>query len=196
MATAIVGAVVGAIIGGAIAAKKGDSVWAGAAKGAVIGGAVGLCAGAVAGVALAGSATATIASVGAGANALATTIGGAGLTAGAKMIADNCSEAASHAPQVFWSGGEIAKSSAQDYAEIIGGKTLEMTKLGTYLETNGASSQVWNAASANFANVANNASSTIYSIQSAAGVRLESVWATVEYGFVHARKIIYSVVSK
>ena len=193
--TAIAGAAIGAIIGGIAAANNGESIWKGAAKGALIGGAIGAGAGALTGIALAGSATATVASVCAGASALSTTIGGAGLAAGGKMIADNCAEAFSRAPQVFWSGGEIAKNTAKDYANIIGGKTLEMTRLGTYLEAIDASRPVWRAASANFANVANNASSAIYSIQSSAGVKLQSIWATVEYGYVSARDIIYGIVS-
>ena len=195
MATAIAGAVIGGVIGGVIAANNGESIWKGAISGAIIGGAVGACAGALAGIALAGSATATVASVGVGASSLATTVGGAGLAAGARMISDNFSEAISHAPQVFWSGGEVAKTTARDYASLIGGKTLEMTRLGTYLETLTVSRQVWQAASANFANVASNACSSIYSIQSSAGVKIQSTWATIEYGFVCARSIIYGIVS-
>ena len=78
VATAIVGAAIGAVIGGINAAKNGGEVWKGVVKGALIGGAVGAGAGALTGVALAGSATATIASVATGASALSTTIGGAG----------------------------------------------------------------------------------------------------------------------
>ena len=43
-------------------------------------------------------------------------------------------------------------------------------------------------------NVANNASNAIYSIQNSAGVRLQSIWATVEYGFVSTKDIIYYMV--
>ena len=110
------------------------------------------------------------------------------------MIADNISEAFSHAPRVFWSGGSIANYTARDYARSIGGQTLEMTRLGSYLEGINASNQLWRAASANFANVARNASSKLYCVQSTAGVKLRSIWATVEYGLVRARDIVYCAV--
>ena len=194
-ATAIFGATLGAIIGGVRAAKKGERIWRGIAKGALIGGAIGAGVGALAGITLAGSATATIASVGIGANALVTTLGSVGFVGGMKMAADNFSQALSRAPQVFWSGGEIVKNTARDFANMIGGKTLEMTRLGTYLESIEAASPTWRAASANFANVANNASRTIYCIQNSAGIRIQSIWATIEYGIVSAREIFYGIVS-
>ena len=75
----------------------------------------------------------------------------------------------------------------------VGGMTLEMTRLGQYLEKIDASIQMWRAASANFANSANG---TVYSVQNAAGVRIQSIWATVEYDLVRARDIMYKVVSE
>lgn len=54
----------------------------------------------------------------------------------------------------------------------------------------------WQAASSNFANVASNSSSAIYSIQNAAGVGLQSTWATIEYSLLQGRDIIYGVASQ
>ena len=191
--TAAIGAAVGAVVGGVKAAKSGKSVLKGALKGAAVGGLIGLGAGAMTGVMLAGSASASVTSVVAGAKAFATTVGGAGLAAGMKMISDNVSQAFCGAPQVFWSGQDLAKNAARQIANDIGGKTLEMTKLGSTLEQSGASDAVWRAASSNFANVANNSSSAIYSVQNAAGIRIQSIWSTVEYPMLNGREIIYGV---
>ena len=194
--TAAIGAVAGAVIGGVRAAKSGKSVWKGALKGAAIGGLIGLGAGAAAGVLLAGSATATVASVVIGAKAVVSVAGSAGIVAGAKMLADNASQACSSVSQVFWSGGDVAKNAAKQVASDVGGKTLEMTRLGTYLEQIDAPYSAWQAASSNFANVASNSSSAIYSIQNAAGVGLQSTWATIEYPLLQGRDIIYGVASQ
>lgn len=194
--TAIVGAVIGAVVGGVIAANHGKNVWAGIAIGAAAGGLIGLGAGAAAGALLAGSATVSTAAVMTGGSALIATVSGGGLIAGGKMIADNVSQAVSKTPQVFWSGGNLAKDSARKVAQNIGGKTLEMTKLGQHLEKIEAPIEMWKAASTNFANVANNASSSIYSIQNTAGVGLRSIWATVEYPLLSSRDIIYGVASQ
>ncbi len=194
--TAAIGAAAGAVIGGVRAAKSGKSVWKGALKGAAIGGLIGLGAGAAAGVLLAGSATATVASVVIGAKAVVSVAGSAGIVAVAKMLADNVSQACSSVSQVFWSGGDVAKNAAKQVANDVGGKTLEMTRLGTYLEQIDAPYSAWQAASSNFANVASNSSSAIYSIQNAAGVGLQSAWATIEYPLLQGRDIIYGVASQ
>jgi len=73
---------------------------------------------------------------------------------------------------------------------------LEMTRLGMYLERIGANRSAWSAASSNFANVANASNSAIYSIQNSEGVRIGSIWATVEYPILKASEIIYGVVQK
>jgi len=122
--------------------------------------------------------------------------GSAGIVAGAKMLADNTSQACSSVSQVFWSGGDVAKNAAKQVANDVGGKTLEMTRLGTYLEQIDAPYSVWQAASSNFANVASNSSSAICSIQNAAGVSLQSTWATIEYPLLQGRDIIYGVASQ
>ena len=152
--TAAIGAIAGAVIGGMRAAAKGENVLAGIGIGAAVGGLAGAGLGAVAGVLLAGSALATTASVAAGVNALAATVMSGGFTAGALMIADNVSQAVNKAPQVFWSGGDVAKNASVQIAEQVNGITLEMTKLGQYLEQTNASINAWAAASRNYANVA------------------------------------------
>lgn len=196
LVTGLIGAVAGAIIGGVRAAKSGNSVWKGALKGAAIGGAIGLGAGMAAGAALAGSVTASTSSVYIGANALAATVESIGVVGGAKMVADNISQSVSRDTQVFWSGGNVVKNAAKQIANSVGGKTLEMTRVGVYLEKTNAPYSAWQAASANFANVAVNASSSIYSIQNAAGIRLQSIWATVEYPVLQGKEIIYGIVQQ
>jgi len=195
LVTAIIFAVAGAVIGGVKAAKAGTSVLKGAAKGAAIGGLIGLGVGALAGVALAGSAIASTTSVATGASALSTIVSGGGITAGISMLADNVSQAVSKVPQVFWSGGKTAKAAATSFAESIEGTTLEMTRLGQQLTSTGASNDLWRAASSNFANVASNIGNTVYSVQNATGIRIESVWAQIEYPLLSSQSIntVYGV---
>lgn len=71
-----------------------------------------------------------------------------------------------------------------------------MTRVGIYLEKTNAPYSAWQAASANFANVAVNASPNIYSVQNAAGIRLQSIWATVEYPVLQGKEIAYGVVQQ
>ncbi len=194
--TALVGAVVGGIIGGVVAANHGENVWAGIGIGAAAGGLIGLGAGAAAGALLAGSATASTVAVMTGGSALAATVGSGGIAAGGKMLADNVSQAVSKAPQIFWSGRDLAKNAAREVAEDVGGKTLEMTRLGQHLEKTNTPIEMWKAASLNFANVANSAGASIHSIQNSAGVGLRSIWAAVEYPLLSSKDIIYGVVSQ
>ena len=79
-------------------------------------------------------------------------------------------------------------------ANAIGGKTITMTRVGEYLNAIDASETAWRAASANFANVASNASRAIYCLQSSTGVAIDSIWATVEYSFVYGREIVYIII--
>jgi len=194
--TAAIGAVAGAIVGGVAAAKKGENIWGGIGRGAACGALLGAGLGAAAGVVLAGSAVASTAAVATGASAFATTVNAAGCVAGAKMIADNVSQAIRPVAHVFWSGGDLAKNASVQVANNAGGTTLEMTRLGMYLERIGANRSAWSAASSNFANVANASNSAIYSIQNSEGVRIGSIWATVEYPILKASEIIYGVVQK
>ena len=196
LVTAAIGAVVGAVVGGVVAAKNGGNVWAGIGIGAAAGGLIGAGAGAAAGVLLAGSAAASTTSVVIGAKAVASVVGSSGFSAGVKMLADNASQAYSNVSQVFWSGGDVAKNAAKQVANEIGGKTLEMTRVGAYLEQISAPYSAWQAASSNFANVASNSSSAIYSIQNASGVGIQSIWATIEYPLLQGKEIIYGVVSQ
>jgi hypothetical protein len=129
VATGILGAVVGGIVG---YAKTGT--WQDALAGATVGGVAGLGLGAAAGAMLAGSVVASTASVATGTTALATTVSSGGIVAGGLMIADNVSQAVNHAPQVFWSGDNLAKNAAANLASSVDGITLDMTRLGQYYE--------------------------------------------------------------
>ena len=86
--------------------------------------------------------------------------------------------------RVFWSGGTTAREGAEAFARQTGGQTLEMTKTGKFLDTITTKrtypylKPAWNKASHNFARGADGA---IDVFQSSKGVRLESVWKTVEY---------------
>ena len=193
--TAAVGAVAGAIVGGVKAAKEGKSVLKGALVGAAVGGLIGAGLGAAAGVLFAASATASTASVVIGAKAVAAVAECVGISAAAKMLIDNVSQACSNTPQVFWSG-ESVKSAANELANNVGGKTLEMTRLGTYLNEINAPYGAWQAASSNFANIANNSSCAIYSVQYAGGVGVQSIWATIEYPLLVGKDITYCVVTQ
>lgn len=45
-------------------------------------------------------------------------------------------------------------------------------------------------------NVASNSSNAIYSVQNSSGVRIQSIWATIEYPLLQGKEIIYGVVSQ
>ena len=196
--TAAIGAVVGGVIGGITAAKNGGNIWAGVGTGMVIGGLVGMGAGAAIGIACAGSAAASTAAVATGFSALNAIVASSGVAAGAKMVGDNISRAFNAFPQVFWSGGDLAKNAACEFAKnaSVGGKTLEMTRLGEYLQATQSSRDAWRAASLNFANVAKSSKQAIYSIQNASGIYIDSIWATTEYNIVKGCEITYGVVSQ
>ena len=86
--------------------------------------------------------------------------------------------------RVFWSGGTTAREGAEAFARGTGGQTLEMTRTGRFLDaittkkTYPYLKPAWNKASRNFARGADGA---VDVFQSSRGVRLESVWKTVEY---------------
>ena len=147
---------------------------------------------------LAGSATASTAAVVTGAKLFTAMVGSGGIVAGGKMILDNVSQAINNNSQVFWAGGDAAKNAAQQVANNIdvAGKTLDMTRVGQYLEQINATREVWQIASANFANVANSSGSMIYSIQNIQGVYLQSIWVTTEYPLMSSAHIIYGVVAQ
>ena len=80
-------------------------------------------------------------------------------------------------------------------ANEVGGKTLEMTKLGQYLSGIEFNDQLWKIASANFANQVSNGG-TVFAMQNIEGIRISSVWATIEYDILIKKgvEIIYEVI--
>lgn len=94
------------------------------------------------------------------------------------------SDKTTQSPRVFWSGGSTAKDAAEAFARQTGGQTLEMTRFGRFLDTITTRQTypylkpLWNHASRSFAT---GAEGPINVFHSSRGVRLESVWRTVEY---------------
>jgi hypothetical protein len=88
-------------------------------------------------------------------------------------------------PRVFWSGGTQARNAAEAYAKATGGQTLEMTGTGRVLDsittkfTYPILRPFWNKASFDFAASARGPVNVFQS--SSRGVRIQSVWAQVEY---------------
>ncbi len=101
--------------------------------------------------------------------------------------------------RVFWSGSQEAKAAAAQWARANGGRTLEQTVRGRLLNsvTNARTFKylkpMWESASRSFAGGARD---TVHVFQSAKGVRLESVWAKIEYQELikQVSQIIYHVV--
>lgn len=113
---------------------------------------------------------------------------GKGIAVGGAKLASN---------RVFWSGGEIAKNSAAEFAVANGMKTLEMTTMGSIMNTisphlpRSITAPIWDILSANFAR---GATGTINVFQNAAGVGINSTWARIEYEILKDSNIIYHVV--
>jgi RHS repeat-associated protein len=88
---------------------------------------------------------------------------------------------------VFWSGGDVAKNAAEEFARATNRTTLEMSPSGQALERMTESMDwpdarpLWTAASQEFAH---GATGTAHVFQNANGVRLESVWAQHEYNII------------
>jgi len=84
--------------------------------------------------------------------------------------------------RVFWSGSSEAKQAAEEWATSNGGQTLEMTARGQELEASNLewteAKPLWEAASADFAS---GATGDVQVFQAAEGVRLQSMWAQIEY---------------
>lgn len=106
--------------------------------------------------------------------------------------------------RVFWSGGEVAKNAAENFAIKNGSTTLEMTEKGIYLtnKTKGMAweeaKSLWDDASRQFAQ---GAKGEVNVFQRAdVGVKTESVWARVEYpkliNNANITKINYHVIMK
>jgi len=104
----------------------------------LVGGAIGLAVGVLYAGAVASSFTASTTAVITGTKTVAAMYATGCFTAGTLMIIDNLSNLSNAVNQfthVFWSGGDIAKNKDQYVAPESGGKTLEMTRLGRYLES-------------------------------------------------------------
>ena len=99
--------------------------------------------------------------------------------------------------RVFWSGGNIAKNAAFDFANANGMKTIEMTTSGRFMNAispyipNSLSRPIWNRLSSNFAN---GAVGEINVFQYTAGVSLRSTWRNIEYPILKNNNIIYHIV--
>lgn len=99
---------------------------------------------------------------------------------------------------MFWSGSADARSAAEDWATSYGGQTLEMTARGQELAASNLewteAKPLWEAASEEFAS---GASGDVHVFQAAEGVRVESMWAKIEYPILSqnpAVNIIYHTV--
>ncbi|MBC6368166.1 hypothetical protein DDT91_15320 [Algoriphagus sp. AK58] len=98
--------------------------------------------------------------------------------------------------RVFWSGGNLAREAAENFALSTGGRTLEMTLQGrlltrlTNLTSYNVTAPLWRWASSSFAR---NAQGSVNVFQNAnTGVRLNSVWRTSEYPILRGNNnIIY-----
>jgi hypothetical protein len=91
--------------------------------------------------------------------------------------------AGSGAGRVFWSGGDLAKDSAMEFAKLNGMKTLEMTTTGRVMNTitpyvaSKISTPVWNSLSKNFAS-GTAGEANFFTIN--AGPRATSIWSAIE----------------
>lgn len=121
-----------------------------------------------------------------------------GATAGARTMGWLMGRlAATTGGRVFWSGGDIAKIAAMDFAKANGMKTLEMTMGGHIMNTIGPylprsiSRPIWDGLSRNFAR---GASGNINVFQNAVGVSLKSTWRRIEYPILQKNNIFYHIV--
>lgn len=86
-------------------------------------------------------------------------------------------------PKVFWSGGEVAKTAAAEFAGSTGAKTLEMTAKGKIMNaispylSRKITNPIWDKLSSNFAK---GASGEVNFFTTTAGPRATSIWTTVE----------------
>jgi hypothetical protein len=101
--------------------------------------------------------------------------------------------------RVFWSGGDIAKNTAMEFAKFNGMKTLEMTTKGRIMNSispylpHSISRLIWDRVSKNFAK---GAMGEINVFQNAAGVSLKSTWKRVEHPILQNKNIIYHIVKQ
>jgi RHS repeat-associated protein len=85
--------------------------------------------------------------------------------------------------RVFWSGGDVAKNAAMDFAKSINGTTLEMTTKGKIMNTISPylprfiSTPIWESLSINFAK---EATKEVHFFTTPLGPRPNSIWINVE----------------
>ena len=180
--TGAIGAVIGGFIGGIHAHQSGGRWWQGALKGAAIGAVIGATGGALWAGAATGSFTAGKFAVTQGTLNVYGMFKTGGVVSAGYMMMDNIGHAIKPFTHVFWSGGEIAKEGGKHLANDVGGRTLEMTRLGIYLSKKGnsISFDAWRFASANFAHQVAKGG-TVFSVQNVNGVFMQGAWATVEF---------------
>ncbi len=195
---------IGAIVGLIIAAVKDykddeeSNVWSyigWTLGGAAIGAIVGLATAAT----LAGHFTASIGNVITGVKTLIEIKETIGLAAFGYAIIDNWDNAINGFTHVFWSGKDLAENGARYLANDVGGKTLEMTRLGQYLSKNFSGDNfnlaAWQAGSRFFANqvIIND---TVFFVQNMYEFNMLSTWATIEnpillQKFVEIIKVVF-----
>ena len=192
----VVTAIIGAVVGFGLAAYndyRDDGVWFNGSVGSYIwytlgGAAIGAIAGLGTSALLAGNFFASVGSVAKGTVLTYQMLKAGGFGATMLMLGDNLSSAFNNFTHVFWSGGDISMNGGNYLANDVGGKTLEMTRLGQYLTKHSAEYDAWKIASANFANQVSNGS-TVFVMQNINGVGIASTWATTEYPIL-AKKVI------
>lgn len=190
---AIIGLVVGAGVGAGVGLSQGHTGWqlvGDIALGGLIGGVAGLLIGAGISGALTGSFFSSWTGVKAGAQLVYGMYKVGGAAAAGYMMLDNLGHSFSQFTHVFYSGGyvdnqgnvvDVSKNRAAELANAIGGKTIDMTRIGTYLTKMGYSSDhsAWTYASANFANQVPHLGK-VHAILYYPGMSEASVWLTTE----------------
>jgi hypothetical protein len=117
-------------------------------------------------------------------------LGSKGLSAGFGALKGAMTTSATS--RVFWSGGDIAKTAAADFAKVTGGKTLEMTFTGKIMNSvspllpRSVTGPIWNNLSTSFAK---GASGSANFFTTPAGPRAGSIWSTIEKPILEQKKI-------
>lgn len=99
--------------------------------------------------------------------------------------------------RVFWTGGEMAKKAAENFAKEIGGTTLEMTEEGQRVEALTKdmdwveARDLWIEISIEFAK---SADEEVYVFQTSKGISLQSIWYKTELPYLNNKKINYFLV--
>ena len=181
------GLVAGGIYAGASSYNSGNRGWdlvgdiaSGALSLGIAGFAVGAWIGAFGGALFAGNLFAQASSVFAGATYAWEMLLAGGMTPTLYMLGSNLSNSFHYTTHVFWSGGKSIEELSSVFATSLNGTTLQMTKLGQYLNSIDASRQLWEIASKNFANQVPHGS-IIYTIQSINGLDPYCIWLNAEY---------------